>query len=359
MRPTVFLVVLICASVSAALGFQAGAKPPASSAGQPNFQDLKPPQPIPDGRIARLENLGAYACVQCHTDVANEWAASTHALAWRDPIYQEEIAGKSRPEACHACHIPKPLHQGQLGLKPEARPETKADAWEHGISCESCHQGPDGEILGPLGLTTSAHTSKRADSMIDGGSTALCLSCHKVNIGPVIGIAKDFETSNQAARGRSCVGCHWAAVERAWANAPAEKSPGVVLASSELSPRPGRSHATQTPRDPAFLRRAFELSAEVKAGKTVITIRNSTGHRVPGLIGRSFELTASVLDAGGKVLAEKKQVFDTRAHLPVDQSVELVIDALGKEVRLVGMHNDPRLDKPVPFLDVRLAPTGQ
>ena len=26
--------------------------------------------------------------------------------------------------------------------------------------------------------------------------------------------------TNQAARGRSCVGCHWASVERAWANAP-------------------------------------------------------------------------------------------------------------------------------------------
>ena len=127
----------------------------------------------------------------------------------------------------------------------------------------------------------------------------------------------------------------------------------------EIGHNLGRSHATQTPRDPGFLRRAFEASAKIEGGKTLITIANATGHRVPGLIGRSFEFTASVLDAEGKPLATKQQVFDTRAHLPVDRSVDLVVDAVGAQVHLVGMHNDPRLEKPVLFLDVVLRPTGR
>jgi cytochrome c554/c'-like protein len=324
-------------------------------AGQAKPWDLKAPAPVPDGRIAKLEDLSKDACAMCHTEVANEWAATTHALAWVDPIYKEEVAEKKKPEACWGCHIPKPLHLSPLGVKPEAREDSKEDPRGHGVSCESCHLGPDGAILGPWGEATPAHPTKKVDTMVEGGSTALCATCHKINIGPVIGIAKDFEGAGQAARGRSCVGCHWAPVERAWANPPPE---GSGLTTSESKPRPGRSHATQTPRDPAFLRRAIEATVRVEGSKTVVTLRNATGHRVPGLIGRSLELTASVCDAGGKTLAEKKVTFDTRAHLPVDQTSDIVLEAVGKDVHLVGIHHDPRLEKPVPFLDVRLTPAG-
>ncbi|HTF91193.1 MAG TPA: multiheme c-type cytochrome [Planctomycetota bacterium] len=356
MRMNLLLAGLMLATVSTALALQEGGKAPKPA--QTKVLVLETPKPVPDGRIAKLEHLETYSCAQCHTEVADEWAATTHGLAWVDPIYREEIGGKARPEACHGCHIPKPLHLGQLGAKPEARADTKEDPWEHGVSCETCHLGPEGKILGPWGHATSAHASQRADSMVDAGSTALCLSCHRINIGPVIGVAKDFESSNQAARGRSCVGCHWASVERSWANAPAGNSTAVA-AGSEAPPQKGRSHATQTPRDPAFLRQAFEVSLKIEAGKSVVTIRNAIAHRVPGLIGRSLEFTASVLDANGKVVAEKKQVFDARAHLPVDQSVDLVLDGVGAQVRLVGMHHDPRLEKPVQFLDEVLAPAGK
>jgi len=354
MRPTTIAAILLGAAIASALVPQDGAKPGEAQPAPQKTLVLKTPQPVPDGRIAKLENLGSYACAQCHLEVANEWATTTHALSWLDPLYREALAEKSRPEACHGCHIPKPLHLGKLGEQPQARAESKEDPWEHGISCESCHLGPDGAILGPWGHATPAHVSKRSASMVEEGSTELCLSCHKVNVGPVIGIAKDFVSSNQSGRGRSCVGCHWAPVERSWANPAGPTAEASAPAAGEVPVRKGRSHATQTPRDPAFLRQAFEVSARVEGGKTLITLRNATGHRVPGLIGRSFDFSASVLDAGGKTLAEKQQSFDTRAHLPVDKSIEIAVAAVGAQVRLVGMHNDPRLEKPVLFMDLKL-----
>ena len=50
--------------------------------------------------------------------------------------------------------------------------------------------------------------------MTEKASSAMCSVCHSTNIGPVVGIAKDFETSKQAERGRSCIGCHMQAIER-------------------------------------------------------------------------------------------------------------------------------------------------
>jgi hypothetical protein len=175
------------------------------------------------------------------------------------------------------------------------------------------------------------------------GSNALCAACHSTNIGPVVGIAKDFEASRQSERGRSCVGCHMHAVERRWA-----EGESVPL-------RTGRSHALQTPRDPSFLRRAFELSL---SGAKVV-IENRAGHRVPGLIGREIRFEAEALDAGGAVLCRGQLALDARSYLPVDGRLEIALDRAGAAVRVVGRHLDPRAEEPVPFLDERLVPAGR
>lgn len=307
--------------------------------------DLAVPAPEVELRPPHLSIAAQSTCAPCHSEVTAEWAQTAHAVSWADEIYQAEVKEKSRPEACYGCHIPQPLHGGKLGERPDAR----ADARDFGISCEACHLGPAGEMIGPRDAQTKAHATRRADSMVGVGSSALCIGCHRVTVGPVVGIAKDYETSKQAERGRSCVGCHMAKLERRWADPGSE---------GEVPLREGRSHAIQTPRDPAFLRRAFEPELVTAGGKTTVRVHNRAGHRVPGLIGRSIELTARVLDATGKSLAEKKLVIDTKTYLPVDGAVELSLDAVGNEVQLLGAHHDPRRDDPVSFLDVRLAYPG-
>ena len=302
--------------------------------------ELTAPSPAIRLRPERLQQLEGEACGTCHADVLAEWVSSAHAISWQDEVYREALKERSRPQACWGCHAPKPLLAEGLAARAEARSELQA----LGIACTSCHLASDGSVLGPAGRTSSAHTARASDFMTEKASSALCSVCHATNIGPVVGIAKDFESSRQAERGRSCIGCHMQSLERQ----PARTAP------EGAAPYRGRSHAIQTPRDPSFLARAFEITLAIDGKRSVITLKNRAGHRVPGLIGREIQFRAEVLDAQGQKLASGELDFDAERYLPVDQSAQLPLAAVGAKVRIVGLHRDPRADAPVRFLEREL-----
>ena len=289
----------------------------------------------------RVKGLEGYSCATCHAEVTEEWAASAHGLAWIDEAYQDSLKSKRRPQSCHGCHIPEPLLAGELPRRPKPR---KTDR-HLGIGCEACHLGPNGEILGPHGTKVDAHASRVSDLMSSPGSDALCLACHGTNIGPVIGVGKDFVAREMSKRGRSCVGCHMASVERKWA-----EGDGVAL-------RTGRSHALQTPRDPGFLRRAIDVAWRTDDGRNRVVLSNRAGHRVPGLIGRELRMRAELLDASGSVIETAELTIDVRAYLPADGTTELRFEESGASVRLIGDHLDPRSDVLTRFLDEHLTET--
>jgi hypothetical protein len=297
---------------------------------------LAPPAPAIAMRPEQVD-LAGHACAECHAEVAEEWSRSAHALAWVDEVYQADIATKRRPDLCHGCHVPEPLLAGPL-----ARPDARADVREHGVACESCHAGANGTVLGLRGEPVVAHPTRASEHLAVPGSNALCSACHATTIGPVIGIAKDFAAADLEARGLSCVGCHMAPVERAFAE-------GAPV-------RAGRSHALQTPRDPAILRLAFGLEARTTdAGRSALVVRNQAGHRVPGLIGRELTFRAELRDAAGATLERAELVIDARAWLPLDGVRELRFTRAGASIRVVGLHRDPRAPEPVTFADETLA----
>jgi len=304
--------------------------------------ELAAPAPAIQLRPAKLDKLEGENCGKCHADVVAEWVGTAHAISWLDQDYREALKEKSRPQTCHGCHVPKPLLADGLAARAEAR----SDLQDLGIACTSCHLASDGTVLGPAGRAGSGHASRASDFMTEKASSALCSVCHATNIGPVVGIAKDFDSSKQAERGRSCIGCHMQVVERK----PAQGAPEGAAAYK------GRSHAIQTPRDPAFLARAFEITLAIEGKSSVVTIANRAGHRVPGLIGREVVFQAEVLDEGGKKLASGELAFDAQRYLPVDQSAQMKLGATGKKVRIVGLHRDPRADAPVRFLERDLEP---
>jgi len=295
--------------------------------------DLQPPKPA-----VAIEVPGEHPtsdCASCHSEVAQEWSDSAHALAWDDEAYQESLKGKRRPQLCHGCHIPQPvLARENLSRKPRPR----EDMQSHGVSCESCHLGPSGEMLGTHGTQVDAHASAVSPMMSTPGSNKLCSTCHSTSIGPVIGLGKDFTASKQEERGRSCVGCHMASVERRWADG------------EDVPLRAGRSHALQTPRDPAFVKRAFTLQPQ----GSQLVVKNEAGHRVPGLIGREFHFEVELLDGGGKVIERRKLKIDATAYLPVDGSRAIEFKKSGEQFRVRGKHVDPRAKKPVVFLSETL-----
>jgi hypothetical protein len=331
-----------------AAGLLAGALPGARQAaggGAPEKPwTLEKPAPAVELKPKELADLAGESCGECHAALVAEWRGTAHAIAWVDEVYKEEIADRKRPESCHGCHIPKSIVADGLAKKAEAREETK----NLGISCQSCHLGPSGAMLGPWGAPTSAHATAVSENVSGKGSSAMCAVCHSTNIGPVVGIAKDFFTSKMEDRGRSCVGCHMAVVER-------EPSKGAAEGATKRS---GRSHEIQTPRDPKFLARAFEPSLKVDGGTFTVTIRNLAGHRVPGLIGRSIVFQAELQDIDGKKVASAELTLDARAYMAVDGSSQIPIPGKGSSVHLKGLHNDPRRTEPVEFLDVQLKPSG-
>ncbi len=304
--------------------------------------ELAAPAPAIRLRPEKLDKLEGESCGRCHADVLAEWLGSAHAISWQDEFYREALTEKSRPQSCWGCHAPKPLLSDGLAARAEARSELQA----LGIACTSCHSAADGSVLGPAGRPSSAHVARASEFMTEKASSALCGICHATNIGPVVGIAKDFESSKQAERGRSCIGCHMQLVERK----PAQGAPEGAAAYK------GRSHAIQTPRDPAFLARAFEITLAVEGQRSIVTIKNLAGHRVPGLIGREVAFQAEVLDAQGKQLASGELTFDAQRYLPVDQSAQMPLGAAGAKVRIVGLERDPRADLPLRFLERELVP---
>ncbi|MED6333863.1 MAG: multiheme c-type cytochrome [Planctomycetota bacterium] len=326
----------VCWCATALLAASAGLQ---GAVGSDDEHELGPPQPVDDGVPASVEGWREIGCARCHEAITEEWAGTRHALAWVDPHYQKALLGLRRPKSCHGCHIPLPLHVDRLRQKPRPRAVNLA----HGVDCATCHAGPDETIVGPWGEPTDAHPSVLNESFTAEGQSRVCIACHATNIGPVIGIAKDFVRTEQASKGQSCVGCHMA---------PVERSAAVDPETGEASPvRPGRSHALQTPRDPAFLRSAFGLRLFSGDSGVILSISNRCGHRVPGLEGRTLSLTAEAFDGAGASLEQREVTIDKENHLGADESVDLVLPAATQRVHLRGLHDAPGFEAPVPFLE--------
>jgi hypothetical protein len=305
-------------------------------------EKLAKPDPKVNLTPATLPKYEEDKCVACHAEVALEWAGGAHAIAWVDEQYNKQLAEKKRPETCYGCHAPKPLFQGDLAAKPVVR----EDARHLGITCESCHLGADGKVLGPRGTKTSAHVSEVSDVFVTGRSNALCISCHRFNVGPVIGVAKDFEAEKLAEAGFSCMGCHAAEVEMKFAKQGAGEDPPL---------RKGKSHALQTPRDPTFLAAAFGLTLEEKDGASVVRIVNHAGHRVPGLVGRVLDFDARALDESGREVGHKTLTLDATSYLPVTGEVTIALGVPASSVHVVAKHVEARATDKVVFIDTTLS----
>jgi len=255
------------------------------------------PVPLP-GEVCAWSSRdpdSAATCGKCHTEILAEWQGRAHAKAWTDPVYQEALKDKKRPELCYPCHIPTPVLD-RLGNKPG----TRDDLRDEGVTCVSCHK-KDGAMHGPFGSKTDAHPSEKDPAFTEAGSVGLCASCHRTKIGPVLPLAKDFEEAKLAERGKSCVGCHMAEVER-------HVAVSMVTGKPVGEVRKGRKHDVLGPGDPEFCAKAFRLAARPDGKDVVLTIENEAGHRVPGLTLRKFRFTVRALGGDQKPLGKPEQL---------------------------------------------------
>lgn len=89
-------------------------------------------------------------CANCHTNIANQWERSAHALAWSDPAFLRETEERSI-EDCLPCHAARPLLEQPPGEPAALRDHDR----QFGVECRTCHQlgeayvGPHESRLGP------------------------------------------------------------------------------------------------------------------------------------------------------------------------------------------------------------------
>lgn len=239
----------------------------------------------------------AKKCGECHKAHYEEWKKSAHAHAWTDEVYQQKLKEKkersktkAEPTVCYNCHIPQSV-LARLGKKPRRRKDPKN--FHEGITCVSCHQKGD-KIHGPYGTNTDAHPVEKDPVFRTKNTVQLCRSCHNTSIGPVLKVARDFEESGLADKGKSCTGCHMQEVERhiavnALGNPVGEK-------------RKGRQHDILGPGNAEFLATAFKLSAKRNDKDVEVVVANEAGHKVPALTLRRFVFHVRQLDASGTEL---------------------------------------------------------
>jgi hypothetical protein len=210
-------------------------------------------------------------------------------------------------------------------------------------------------MLGPFESSpdqelSEAHASRQDPAFLLGSPAqdTLCINCHRTTVGPVIGIAKGYELTDQADKGLSCIGCHFAPVERAHA---AGNAPDGMPWSAPV--RKGRSHALQTPRDPYYLSLAFGLTAETTERGATLTIKNQAAHRVPGLRTRSMTFRVTAFDAAGATLGQGEHRIASDDFLDIDDAASIAVPftGLATRLRVRAWHAWEGVDEPLRFID--------
>ncbi|MGQ8365403.1 multiheme c-type cytochrome [Glaciecola sp. 1036] len=99
-----------------------------------------------DDQFVRYEDIAkSQKCVNCHTELGEQWMSSIHRMAAADPAYVTNIdlltknKGMSAARYCEGCHAPIALLTGQLTEGGFHGGTINTQAHAEGISCMSCH----------------------------------------------------------------------------------------------------------------------------------------------------------------------------------------------------------------------------
>jgi predicted CXXCH cytochrome family protein len=145
--------------------------------------------------------VGNKECVQCHADITDHFAGSTHA---RLRLEVDKLGDTS----CEACHGPGSLH-----VQSGGKAGTAINASKSPEACFQCHLDKRGEfslphthpVLAGKVSCVDCHDVHRGEARSGGtalaAQTQTCLKCHTAQAGP-------FIYPHFAIREEGCTGCH-------------------------------------------------------------------------------------------------------------------------------------------------------
>lgn len=204
------------------------------------------------GSAPRWES--AQQCKACHEDLYAEWQASHHGIAFTNPEVRQ-LSDDFRKEECMDCHLPRPLAVTGFGKRTLPR----RTHFDEGVSCISCHLGPDGGIVGRADRPEVPCKPKRNDAFL---TVDACASCHNQH-----GTTDQWRASSYAKIGTDCASCHMPAVQR--------QRP-------DKSARLGRDHVFPGCHDETMLRSAARFDVAREGDDLVLSMTNvAAGHNFP------------------------------------------------------------------------------
>ena len=208
----------------------------------------------PSSAAAATRWESAQQCKACHADLFAEWDASHHRIAYTNPEVRA-LSDDFRKEECMDCHLPRPLAVTGFGKRTLPR----RTHFDEGVSCISCHLGPDGGIVGRNDRPEVPCKPKRNEQWL-GAET--CSSCHNQH-----GTTDQWRASRYAQQGIDCANCHMPEVERK---------------RNDQSQRMGRKHVYLGCHDKATLQSAGKYEVARDGDALVLTLTNvGAGHNFP------------------------------------------------------------------------------
>lgn len=244
----------------------------------------------------RAKEPSPQTCAECHQDIAGQWAASGHAIAWTRPEFAKETEGLTTA-SCLPCHAPAPVYD----QAPAEKTRLRAERLDDGVDCAVCH-ATAGAYVGPYD-SWGPHPMKGDRARLP--CSAFCGHCHaperdEFNV-LYLPSLKPGQTPKQ------CVDCHMPA---RWSRLT--QGHALSLAHPE---RIVRDHSFPIWTD-EVLRDAVAIRAvgyqRHEGGQVAVDfslVNQGAAHNIPtGKYGhRELLITVELFDAEGRTLAQEEQ----------------------------------------------------
>lgn len=280
-------------------------------------------------------------CGNCHNNIYQDWANSTHAKAIEDPVFKldylhavDENGEKVRPY-CLSCHSPIVRYTGDIYLKNQISRE--------GVNCDFCHSiqsvdldnpkdpfkmNPGATEYGPYRNASSpAHVAAYSELHTQ---SEFCAGCHQLknSFGAlVLGTYSEWKQSPYADKNTECQSCHM------------PKVPGMPI----VDPKVKRSELNMTSHlflgghSEINLQHAATLRTELKLEQrkalvTVFVTNAESGHKLPtGIPARKIILQVRLLNKKGEKIDQKEKVYqkvllDQKGDV-LTESYKMILDA--------------------------------